>query len=270
MRLQAPVFPIVLLGLFLHGSLLTGCSSTSDIQRGTVGESCRARNDCVVGLACIHETCVPDTPDLSVTGKGCYRVECVNDSECCAGFVPSTSCSLYEQDCQANPNNCEAFRTYCQCNKSCANDFCVGTGPECTVNADCPSLEAPYCVQSQCVQCREPGDCADNERCVEGTCKTSCKTAENCPPLHACTAGTCVPSGCTTNRECVFVLGHPSSRCANGTCFVGCAEDGECNASAFEVCHEGRCVFMGCSTDAECRAYLDLANSPGNIRAVCR
>jgi hypothetical protein len=259
---------IALFWFILIGSLMASCTP---FQRGEVGESCRARNDCAVGLACLNEKCVPDSPILSVTGKACYQVECGNDAECCADFVPAANCALYEGDCQSNPNNCAAFRTYCQCNRGCANDFCVDTGPECTADTECPSLEAPYCVQSQCVQCREHGDCADeSSRCIEGTCKASCKTAENCPPMHACNAGICVSSGCTTDRECVFVLGHPRSRCASGTCFVGCTDDSECNAATFEVCHEGRCVFTGCGTDAECRAYLDLSNSPGNIRAVCR
>jgi hypothetical protein len=105
---------------------------------------------------------------------------------------------------------------------------------------------------------------------VDGTCKPACKTDENCPLLHSCKAGICTPSGCTSDRECAFVLGNPQGRCANGTCFVGCAYDAQCNAAAFEVCAEGRCTFAGCQTDVECRAYLNIADSPGSTRAVCR
>ncbi|MBN1208049.1 MAG: hypothetical protein JXB05_24505 [Myxococcaceae bacterium] len=120
------------------------------------------------------------------------------------------------------------------------------------------------------MECREHGDCLETERCVSGACQAQCKTNENCPVLHACQEGSCVPSGCTTDRECVFVLGHPRGRCAAGACIVGCAVISECNETSFEVCHQERCTFAGCETDAECRAYLDLSEAPGNTRAVCR
>jgi len=51
---------------------------------------------------------------------------------------------------------------------------------------------------------------------------------------------------------------------------VGCANATECNATAFEVCHDGQCTFAGCENDTECRAYLGLANTPSDVRAVCR
>ncbi|HSP77899.1 MAG TPA: hypothetical protein VLQ93_05195 [Myxococcaceae bacterium] len=146
----------------------------------------------------------------------------------------------------------------------------MDNGPACAGDTDCPSAASPYCVQSRCVECREHGNCGEGERCVAGVCKAQCETHENCPPLHACEAGACIPSGCTSDRECVFVLGHPRGRCAQGTCFVGCTHGGECDATAFEVCHQGRCTFAGCENDAECRAYLNLSNSPDDIRAVCR
>ncbi len=274
MRLGTTVSPIVILGFMLSG-LMMGCSSDTPsdtpFQRGTAGESCRARNDCETGLACINEICVPGSPHLSVTGKACYRVECGDDAGCCADFVPASGCDIYKAACQANPSDCDAYRRLCQCNRACVDELCVDRGPGCSANADCPSSSSPYCVTSQCVECRDSGDClGEGTRCVEGACKAPCKTNENCPRLHVCTAGACVPSGCSSDRECSFVLGDPRGRCANGTCFVGCSNDTECDATAFEVCHEGRCTFAGCESDAECRAYLDLSNTPDGIRAVCR
>jgi len=270
-RLGTSVSPLFILGIILGSGLMAGCSSDTEFQRGAVGESCRARNDCETGLACINETCVPGTPHLSVTGKACYRVECGNDAECCDDFVPASGCNTYEAACRANPNDCEAYRTLCQCNRSCVDERCVDRGPGCSSNAQCPSGSSPYCVQSRCVQCRDNGDClGEGTRCIGGTCKAWCQTNENCPGLHSCQSGTCVPSGCTTNRECSFVLGDPRGRCVGGTCFVGCANDTECNATAFEVCHDGRCTFAGCENDTECRAYLGLSNTPGDVRAVCR
>jgi hypothetical protein len=269
MRASPSHLSFTVMAIILSGCMTLGCSSDSFL-RGAAGESCRARNDCASGLSCINERCAPGTPPLSVTGRACYRVQCGADADCCADFVPASGCDVYERACQANPKDCDAFRTLCQCRRTCANELCVDPGPSCTTNAHCPSSTAPYCVDRRCVECREHGDCLDTERCVSGTCQAACKTSENCPPLHACTDGLCVPSGCTTDRECVFVLGNPKGRCANGACIAGCADSAECNAQALEVCQGGQCTFAGCQTDAECRAYLDLNNSPDNTRAVCR
>ncbi len=275
MRLGPTVSSIFILGIMLSGGLMVSCSSETPgdtaFQRGTAGESCRARNDCEIGLACINETCVPGSPLLSVTGKACYRVQCENDAGCCADFVPASGCDAYEAACKADPSDCDAYRRLCQCNRACVDELCVDKGPGCAADAECSSLSSPYCVGSRCVECRDHGDCLDGgARCIEGACKASCKTNENCPRLHACEAGLCVPSGCTSDRECSFVLGDSRGRCANGACFVGCTNDTQCNATAFEVCHEGRCTFAGCENDAECRAYLDLSSTPGGVRAVCR
>ena len=79
-----------------------------------------------------------------------------------------------------------------------------------------------------------------------------------------------MPTGCTSDRECVFLLGQPRARCGAGTCFVGCAQNADCNLAAFEVCQAGRCTFVGCQSNAECRTYLDLADTTGTVRAECR
>ena len=249
----------------------TGCSGERPFHRGGAGESCRARNDCASGLACISEVWVVGTADLTVTGKGCYRVECKDQSDCCADFVPAPECELYEDACDADPNDCDAFRLFCQCNQACEGELCVELGPACSMDEACPSLTSPYCVESRCVECREHGDCfGASQRCVGGTCTASCEADEQCPLLYTCDAGTCVLSGCTSDRECVFVLGHPRGRCAEGACFVGCTDDAECDAMAFEVCYEGRCTFVGCESDAECRAYLDLSETNNDVHAECR
>lgn len=87
--------------------------------------------------------------------------------------------------------------------------------------------------------------------------------------MERCEAGACVESGCTTDRECAFLLGDAQARCADGECFVACADDTECDLSAFEVCSMGRCAFAGCETDDECRVLLRLTDED-LARAVCR
>lgn len=56
--------------------------------------------------------------------------------------------------------------------------------------------------------------------------------------------------------------------CDSGKCSVPCVYSEDC--PDFEVCDGGKCVFVGCNTDAECRAYFDLENQTGNIKAVCK
>jgi hypothetical protein len=45
--------------LIILGVTLASCSSDTAFHRGAAGESCRARNDCEVGLACINGVCIP-------------------------------------------------------------------------------------------------------------------------------------------------------------------------------------------------------------------
>jgi len=266
---MTPVYTV--LAMVLGGWVAVGCSTEPESRLGSAGETCGARADCQSGLACINERCVPGIPLLSVTGKACHRVECADDAGCCRDFVPASGCDLYERACQANPNDCEAFRTLCQCNRVCRNELCMDVEPGCAADAECPASSSPYCVERRCVECREHGDCPDSKgRCVGGTCQAPCRTDENCPLLQRCNSGTCEPSGCTSDRECGFVLENPRGRCSAGSCFVACAGDADCSADDFETCVAGRCIFIGCRNDAECRAYLDLGNTSGEVRAVCR
>lgn len=250
------------------GASLGGCSS--NVERGTVGESCQARSDCAEGLACMREVCVMTATELSVTGKSCDAIACATDAECCAGFVPDSSCDVYDAACQANPNDCLAFQTLCVCNEQCQGERCVDTGPQCLADADCPSLLFPYCVTEQCVECRDQTDCASTDRCIEGMCQPPCQTDDECALLHACEAGDCVYVGCSSDRECVFLLGDTRAVCDEmAGCSIACEVDADCDFQRFEICSNARCTFVGCESDAECRAYLELDPDSG-LQAVCR
>lgn len=242
-----------------------------DVRRGSVGESCRARNDCGSGLVCIRDVCVRDGSSLPITGKACVRVECSVAADCCTDYVPDGSCASLEADCQANPNNCLPYRTYCQCNRGCEDDLCVDTSPECIVDDHCLGIDEPYCAGERCVACRNEADCGGaGDQCVDGECIAACSRDEECPLLSTCTNGVCTETGCSSDRECAFLLGTSAAVCDDGRCEVSCDSDLECRTDRFEACSSGRCVFAGCSTDVECRAYLDLENEPSNVRAECR
>jgi len=254
---------IIFLGLF-------GCRS-ADVERGGVGETCRARNDCERGLACLREVCVLDNSSLNATSKSCDRVECAAAGDCCTDFVPDSGCPDYDAACQANPDDCLAFETLCKCNRDCTDSLCVDTSPECIIDSHCPWFDRTLCVDRKCVECRSPADCSDSTNlCVSGACIPRCTSDSECPLLHTCVDSQCSPTGCTTDRECSFVLGTPDAVCDDHECAVACRSNTECDVGAFEVCRNERCVFVGCQTDAECRAYLDIENTDANVTAVCR
>lgn len=256
-------------GALLLPLILLACGS-EPAPLGGLGETCASRRDCVSGLGCIRSVCLNEGRNLTVTGRDCYRVECEATADCCAQFVPDPGCDAYDAACVADPADCLAFRSLCQCNRECTDSTCVDRGPNCMADGECPRFTTPYCVADRCHTCREHGDCtSDTARCVDGECVAGCTRDEDCQVLEACEIGTCVARDCTSDRECAFVTGDARARCAAGACTTACSVDAECDERRFEVCHDDRCTFVGCEADPECRAYLDLA--PGDpARAVCR
>jgi len=250
------------------------------------GESCRAKNDCAPGLACVAATCREVDVPLTHTQKGCYRVECAVQADCCAAFVPNEKCETYRQNCETDPIFCNTYRSLCECGKDCVEELCVTTPPGCQTSAECTSMQTPFCLEGNCRQCDRDEACLDDgERCVQGMCLAACTLDENCPALHSCKEGKCTLTGCTTDRECAFAEQSPLAVCRMGKCQVPCAVDSDCAASesvnprpgdetdprlALQVCEAGQCVFVGCESNTECRALLSLESSRGDARAVCR
>ena len=98
---------------------------------------------------------------------------------------------------------------------------------------------------------------------------------EQCALLEECQNGSCVQVGCSSDRECAFVLGDSRATCKDSVCQVPCAQDADCarelGTQSFQICDNGVCRFVGCNSDTECRAYLGLENetSPA-VKAVCQ
>lgn len=245
-----------------------------DNRYGGRGESCQAKNDCEGDLACVSNSCREVTLSLAHTDKACYRVECAETVDCCAGFVPNPNCEQYRDNCMTDPIFCNTYRSLCECNQECVDEVCVAAAQGCETNEECGSTQTPFCVNNRCSQCGEDVDCAGaGTQCVEGVCMAACAIDENCPLLHACQDSVCVDTGCTSDRECVFALSNSLAACVDGDCSVPCDDDADCaggEQNGFEVCEEQRCVFVGCENDAECRALLNLQSLPGNTHAVCR
>jgi hypothetical protein len=84
--------------------------------RGERGESCQARNDCREGLACVSGRCRENDYAVTVQAKECFRVECAKTEDCCADFVPSTSCTSYKSLCEGGDTDyCNIYETSCKC-----------------------------------------------------------------------------------------------------------------------------------------------------------
>ncbi|WP_157370515.1 hypothetical protein [Vulgatibacter incomptus] len=119
------------------------------------------------------------------------------------------------------------------------------------------------------MECRAHGDCGQGERCAAGRCEAPCTNDAQCLLLQACVDGSCVQTGCSTDRECIFLFGDGRATCRDKVCRIGCSTSYECGGG-FEVCDRGECVFAGCQNDAECRAVLGLAHARDGVRAECR
>jgi hypothetical protein len=255
---------------------VVGCSDEAEKiemvpqAQGERGESCRARNDCADGLACIRNTCVKNDFPISAVGGSCAIIECTSDAECCPDEL-SPMCQNAKEDCAGGDQwACDTFEDMCVCDQVCRDNQCR-FDLSCVDDNDCSSF-GQTCEGGSCVECTDNSQCGGDELCVEGICTEGCSVDANCPLFHVCQDSKCVESGCTTDRECVLFTNNGNATCQDGQCLVACQNDAECGGgfgNSFEVCQDGRCVFVGCETDKECRIALELENRPDEIRAVC-
>jgi hypothetical protein len=212
---------------------------------------------------------------LSRVPKQCFKVECGAKDDCCKAFVPNANCPTYEMNCAMDPIFCNTYRSLCQCSLDCVEELCVAAAPGCKSNAECTSAQTPYCLEGKCRQCDKDSACSgDRAKCSEGICMAACQRDEQCPALHSCEDGACVDTGCTSDRECAFIVKNSRAVCREHKCASPCSADEECMGTAerrgLEVCEAGTCVFVGCENDRECRALLGLENLQTNAQAVCR
>lgn len=246
--------------------LASACSS--EVRLSARGETCRFRNECEAGLACVNAVCIDNEYEVAATARYCDRLECQNQQDCC----------------ERNPNaDCDRL--------ACTEGLCRTT---CTDDPDCGN--GNFCITSRCVDCRDDNDCVGDSVCRTGACVDPCESRTDCPFLNDCRNGDCVYVGCTDDRECKAFLddaravcGAPDDAMVRG-CEVPCQNDEECqdiggfvaqnprngqtnssnqNDYDFFECLSGRCQYVGCATDEECRIFLNLGPNQ-NDQAVCR
>jgi hypothetical protein len=265
-------------------------------RQGGRGESCLITNDCAGGLLCIANRCIDKDFALEATDKVCVAAECTDTKDCCPPPSRDTvaQCNLWEQDCAADPLSfsCDNFDQYCgPCEQTCKDHTCVGTGPtgnecqtevdcfgqfcvqnqcvECRNAADCTSTTSPFCVEGSCVACNKDADCGTGYVCESNSCIVGCTKDEQCGALAACAAGRCEARGCKDNRECVASIGRSDAVCAeSGDCSIPCDNDGGCaSLGGLFSCVEGFCKYAGCESNAECAAVSD--DLPGGLLMLC-
>jgi len=254
---------------------------------GQAGESCRARSDCELDLACLRNTCVPlnnlDTSndfdsdagasDVSLTvgqvGESCTsRADCAPGLACFSGRCVQGSVGLEPTGkecviiqcrealdcCPEPPSACATLEADCLANP--------GSSSCTSFDLNCVCDESSYdCTDNQCVfiQCRQPVDCCPipSSSCptLEADCdldpeSSSCTSFE---ALCVCDGSTydCRENICQSRRACTSdtsCLTTEVCDVAEGYC-VGCLADADCGEGG--TCVNNVCT-AGCQGDEDC------------------
>lgn len=196
--------------------------------------------DCV----CAKSDCCPANYVYDANLAACV---CVGDTCCPTGFKkgPDNRCvCISNASCPAN-QVCDPVSGGCRCtsNAGCpANNFCNSLGfcqsyASCTSNLDCPAGTFCDITTTRCIPagpctldehcplsqvcstatlacragCRDDGDCAPKNSCVNGQCQFFCRDNTFCPVNQFCNTatGTCAPqsgrvdcNSCTGSLDC--------------------------------------------------------------------
>ncbi len=122
---------------------------------------------------------------------------------------------------------------------------CSPSFPDCDTDEHCQESEEGqetgrlYCVNSQCVQCRDDGDCEPGFECAANSCEEIpgwCASDDDCMGNQVCRDNECGPE-CLSNDDC-----PDHQMCEGGNCVdrPECSSNDDCGPD--EVCQRGRCV----------------------------
>lgn len=112
------------------------CIVSSDCP---AGQTCDGDGRCIVKCTGDGQCTNPDRPKCNVTTGGC--VECLDATQCAK--TPTTP--------------------VCDTNRG-------GRCVQCVTNNQCGDGGAPFCKDTECVQCRNENDCPANNKCEKGAC----------------------------------------------------------------------------------------------------
>jgi hypothetical protein len=220
--------------------------------------TCAKDADCAPGAHCLGDACVK-----SATGAKCAEaVECMSGN-CVDGYCCDKACKGQCEACDGDgtAGSCKPVigapkngRPGCDGTGPCAGT-CGGALPDMCIypHSDMACEDDASCTDGTETRsrCNGSGLCVPTPRpcapyvCDDQTCKTSCKTSDDCRGGAPCKDGSCMPGGSATCAGDVLVEvdGMEKScapyHCTDGACGTSCTHDGECASGA--KCNADRC-----------------------------
>ncbi|MDD9940396.1 MAG: hypothetical protein OXU20_04940 [Myxococcales bacterium] len=270
--------------------VLWGTACDRDPLRGGAGESCRARDDCESGLACIQQVCTGMTDaGVETVGRGVEEdtkggvgESCTARRDClgglrCIGRICQASVDEEERTVpiQAAPGEFSNRGESCDARNDCAEGLsCIDT--VCREDSHGIARSAKSCDRVECEQSEDC--CADfipHPDCTtfEANCAMDpifCNTFTNlCMCARECRENLCVGAapGCESDDECVSAQTPycvdracrqcreddncgEGLKCIQGLCEAPCVRDEQC--PLLYSCDDGECVETGCKSKREC------------------
>jgi hypothetical protein len=152
----------------------------------------------------LSTTC--NVPASSTTGT-CTPPGCAQDSDC-AGQRPFHGTSTCSPGDAGTASDCICHSSTCYF--ACKKDIDCGTGYTCEAATHLCKV-ASCTADAQCVLLEG----TPLAKCASGQCIHTCTRDIDCsPPTTICSMGACLPSGCSTDADCVFQPGSVQLFCA--------------------------------------------------------
>lgn len=210
-------------------ALLAACGQSH--SNGAAGDSCKATNDCKMGLSCFS-----DPFPNGYCSADCSTNPCPDGTTC----APVAGASVCLKDCQSGSDCRSGYQCFGGvCTLRCmTNDDC-GRGFVCTSGVCMPApgamLGAP---------CGKDADCS-SQFCLSGVCSQTCNRDAACDATQTCLpnlSGTTITDACAARRKTAApgATCTMDSDCDRGICLVGvcaelCVSSGDCHGSGM-VC----------------------------------
>ncbi len=223
---------------------------TGDEERYCVENVCTPCKDgsCSDGLVCVA---LGDTP----AENRC--LQCGDDADCqregFSGVCDDHQCVPCANGDSLPHRGCDDSQPVCSQSSTADDSHCV----VCLEHEHCP-LQAPYCDEQRCVECRaEANDCGpETPVCDDGNC-AACGAHQDCARFDEAPhcdepSGSCVE--CLADADCTA---PGAARCVENRC-VPCELDTDCaHLPSQHLCHDGLCV--------ECYGKETEACGPGRV-----
>lgn len=181
------------------------CAQGECIAKSAV---CRYASECDAGQSCVDGKCVKPCSDDAACGP---------NATCDKGFCqpkPPTSQCTSDAQCSGATPKCLAGK----CSAPCANDAACGNGQYCNQGACAiDTRPKPICTAT------DKTACSANQSCVDGYCKYTCQSDDNCRLIdarigycgvdHVCRTPAEAKPQCTAQADCAAGLSCIDNSC---------------------------------------------------------